>query len=202
MKIDWQIPAARAGYKGKLDKLIGPGATRAEKNVQTYIPFIAAGILAFCVYQTGIDWSWVQYLVAILLTVDMLGGVITNATSSAKRWFHREGEGFKQHMSFISIHFIQLTIFSYFFLEFDLWWIASAGAYMLLASAAILLTPLYLQRPIALTLYSGSLILSLYVFETAVGLEWFLPVFYLKLLISHILREEPYRPEHESSKDA
>ncbi|KJZ14874.1 membrane protein [Marinomonas sp. S3726] len=202
MKIDWQVPAARAGYKGKLDKLIGPGATRAEKDVQTYIPFIAAGILAYFVYQAGLDWSWAQYFVAILLTVDMVGGVITNATSSAKRWYHREGEGFVQHMSFISIHFIQLAVFSYFFLELNVWWIAYVGAYMLLASAAILLTPLYLQRPIALILYSVSLILSLYVFETAVGLEWFLPVFYLKLLISHILREEPYRPEHESSKDA
>ena len=199
MKIDWQVQKARVGLKGKLDKLIGPGATRAEKDVQTYIPFIAAGILAYFVYQAGLDWSWAQYLVAILLTVDMVGGVITNATSSAKRWYHREGEGFVQHMGFISIHFIQLAVYSYFFLALNVWWIVYVGAFMLLASAAIMLTPLYLQRPVALVLYSVGLILSLYVFETAVGLEWFLPIFFLKLLISHILREEPYRPEHEKS---
>ncbi len=28
-------------------------------------------------------------------------------------------------------------------------------------------------------------------------LEWFLPLFYLKLLLSHCLIEEPYRPEIE-----
>ncbi len=30
------------------------------------------------------------------------------------------------------------------------------------------------------------------------GLEGFVPFLYLKLLVSHILREEPYRPEDEN----
>ncbi len=67
----------------------------------------------------------------------------------------------------------------------------------MLACALVLKTALYLQRPVALILYTLSLIISLYVVESPVGLEWFLPVFYLKLLVSHILREEPYRPEIE-----
>ncbi len=36
MKIDWSVPQARAGFWGGIDKLIGPGATKAEKNLQLY----------------------------------------------------------------------------------------------------------------------------------------------------------------------
>lgn len=195
MKIDWNVPAVRSGFFGQIDKLIGPGATKAEKNLQLYIPFGAAILLVFYGYIAQYDWSWSQSLIAGLLTVDIIGGIITNATSSAKRWFHREGQGFKQHMSFILTHFTQLSLFSYVFMEFDLMWIAMAGGFMLLACAVILKTPLYLQRPVALMLYSLSMIVVINSFDAPQGLEWFLPLFYLKLLISHVLREEPYRPE-------
>ncbi len=198
MKIDWNLPQFRPGFWGVIDKLIGPGATKAEKNLQWYVPLVAvAGIVFWGLYQ-GYEWSLGQYVLAALLTLDMLGGIITNSTSSAKRWFHREGEGFKAHMGFIALHFIQLTLYSWLFLGLDLIWVAQVGGFMMLSCAAVLLTPLYLQRPTALTLYSLALVLSLYVFEAPAHLEWFLPLFYLKLLISHILREEPYRPESES----
>ena len=201
MKIDWQVPASRSGFKGKIDSFIGPGATSAEKNIQYYIPLLAGGLLIFSAYVGEFDWHLSQYLVALILTLDMVGGVITNATASAKRWYHREGEGFKQHMTFIMIHFVQLGFFSRFFLDFNLVWIVLVGGYMLFASILILLTPLYLQRPVALTLYCVSLLLSLYVFESVAGLEWFLPVFYLKLLISHLLKEAPFCPKECSNPD-
>lgn len=70
---------------------------------------------------------------------------------------------------------------------------------MMISSCLVLMSALYLQRPIALVMYAGALLLSLYWFEAPVGLEWFLPLFYLKLLVSHILREEPYRPESEQT---
>ncbi|NQZ73824.1 MAG: hypothetical protein HRT60_12220 [Dinoroseobacter sp.] len=45
------------------------------------------------------------------------------------------------------------------------------------------------------SLYMVALLLSLYVFDTPAHLEWFLPILFYKLLISHLLREEPYQPE-------
>ncbi|MBC7004671.1 hypothetical protein BIZ37_19090 [Photobacterium sp. BZF1] len=197
MKIDWNVPDGRKGFFGGIDKLIGPGATKAEKNLQLYVPFAACLILLACVYYWQLGWDWVQYLVAALLAVDIVGGIITNATSSAKRWFHREGQGFNQHMGFISVHFLQLSLFSWAFLDFDLMWIVVTGAYMMLASVIILKVSLYLQRPVALTLYSLTILLVTYCWQAPQGMEWFLPLFYLKLLISHILREEPYRPTRE-----
>lgn len=197
MNINWNIPEIRSGLGGQIDKIIGPGATKSEKNIQLYILFGVAAILGLLAIMQNWGWSLGQIIVALLITVDMTGGVITNATSTAKRWYFREGQGFKEHISFISIHFMQLALISYFFLDFDILWIVLTGGYMMLACTIILKAPLYLQRPISFSLYGLSLILSLYVFKAPEYLEWFLPLFYLKLLISHCLREEPYRPEAE-----
>ncbi|MEF1337737.1 hypothetical protein REH81_13235, partial [Vibrio rotiferianus] len=190
-------PQARAGFWGGVDKLIGPGATKAEKNLQLYVPFAAGFVMVVYAYFAQLGWSATQYVIAGLLTVDIIGGIITNATSTAKRWFHREGQGFKQHMSFILTHFVQLSLYSWAFLNFDIMWIVVIGGYMVLACSLVMKTPLYLQRPMALTLYSLSVIISIYWAQAPQGLEWFLPLFYLKLLVSHVLREEPYRPEQE-----
>lgn len=195
MKISWELPASRPGFWGSIDKLIGPGATKAEKNIQLYPPFLfAGGIVAFGLFSQ-LDWSVWQYVIIALLAVDMLGGVITNATSAAKRWYFREGEGFKQHMIFVGLHLLQTAAFSWAFLDLNLMWIAGVYGVLMVGSAIILKTPLYLQRPVAAALYIGTLFLSFYVFENPPYLEWFLPILFFKILVSHVLREEPYQPE-------
>ncbi|MBG0755603.1 hypothetical protein [Vibrio cidicii] len=199
MKIDWNVPDVKPGFSGAMEKFIGPGATKAEKQLQYFLPLVAGLSIVVYAYWSQLDWRWPQYLIAGLLSADIVGGIITNATSSAKRWYHREGQGFKQHLFFVTSHFVQLSLFSWAFFSFDLFWIVAVGGYMLLASITILLTPLYLQRPVALACYSLSILLCLYVFSAAEGMEWFLPLFYLKLLVSHILKEEPYRPEEQLS---
>ncbi|MEL6187918.1 MAG: hypothetical protein AAFU79_25120, partial [Myxococcota bacterium] len=77
----------------------------------------------------------------------------------------------------------------------DIWWVALTGGYLVSAAVLILGVPQYLQRPVAYGTYAGAILLSLYAAATPAGLEWFLPVFYLKLLVSHLPKEEPYRPE-------
>jgi hypothetical protein len=196
-KIVWELPENRKGWGGFIDWLIGPGATSAEKWLQFAPSWAFTAIIVYLgIYEFG--WTWGQNIVIGYIALDMLGGVLTNATSSAKRWFHREGEGYKQHISFLSMHFIQLTLVNYFFMEFSPIWIITIGIYMLIVCTVVLKSPQYLQRPLSLGLFVGSLMLSLYVFESPQHLEWFLPVFFLKLQISHILKEEPYRPENEN----
>jgi hypothetical protein len=198
MKIDWELPEFRNGFYGTIDKLIcGPGATPVEKNIQLYIPVLAGIIVVLQNYVSGFNWSMAQQIVAFLITLDIAGGIISNSTSTAKRWFHREGQGFKDHMGFILLHFVQISLVNIFFMEFNLIWIASIGGYMVFTCALVLKTILYLQRTVALMLFSVSVLLSMYIFKLPVHLEWFVPLLYLKLLVSHILREEPYRPEKE-----
>ncbi len=53
--------------------------------------------------------------------------------------------------------------------------------------------PLYLQRPIALLIVMLSIILAQLIASPPVGLEWIAPIFMIKLVLSHGVREEPYR---------
>jgi len=194
MKIDWEHPEPRTGIRGSLDKFIGPGATKAEIALQLYIPLIA--VIAAPLYATTlpIEWNVLQFVVCALLAGDMVGGFITNATSTAKRWYHRKGQTFNNHLKFILTHLLHLLLVSWLYLSLDLLWVAYAGAYLIIASICILKSEVYLQRPVSLSLYGGAILLTIYALDAPVGLEWFLPLFYLKLLVSHLPREEPYRP--------
>jgi len=69
--------------------------------------------------------------------------------------------------------------------------------YLLAGAGIVLSIPLYLQRALAMLLFCGALVLNSYVFPTTLALTWFIPFLSLKLLVCHVLREEPYRPAKE-----
>lgn len=193
----WDIPHPRSGWRGTLDRFVGPGATKSELALQFAFSALAAvAALIYAAYAAR-HWSWLQYLICGVLTLDIAGGIITNSTSSAKRWYHRAGQGAKRHFGFVSVHLFHLLLVSCLYLGFDIFWVAVAGGYLLLATALILSVPQYLQRPVGMAAYSGALLITIYVLAQPEGLEWFLPLFYLKLLVSHLLKEEPYRPQAE-----
>lgn len=200
MDTEQHPPRPREGLPGILDRFAGPGATPVELALQLLLPLAAAGGAAvYAAYAIG-TWSAVRYLICALLAFDIVGGIITNATSSGKRWYHRAGQGFPQHFGFVMLHLGHLAIVSWLFLSLDLLWLVAAGMYLLIAGLAIILSPLYLQRPVALVMYAGSVLLSLYVLASPPGMEWFLPLFYLKLLVAHLPREKAYRPEWEAPR--
>jgi hypothetical protein len=194
MIINWKTPPPRSGLLGIVDKLVGPGATGAELALQILLPVVAA--IAAPLYASKVveGWTLIQYVICSLLAFDIAGGVITNATSNAKRWYHRAGKDFKQQFAFVSVHLLHLFVVSWLYLAFDLSWFLVAGGYLLIAAVAVLLVPQYLQRPISLIAYVCALLISMYLLQQPIGLEWFLPLFYLKLLVSHLPKEEPYRP--------
>jgi hypothetical protein len=49
-----------------------------------------------------------------------------------------------------------------------------------------------------LPLAAPVLLISMYLLRQPKGLEWFLPLFYLKLLVSHLTKEEPCSPNESS----
>ncbi len=69
--------------------------------------------------------------------------------------------------------------------------------YLLIAAAIVLVVPLYLKRPVAFVLYSVALLGGLYALGVPSGLEWFVPLFFLKLLVAHLLPERANRPYKE-----
>ncbi len=187
-RIDWNYPEPRNG----LDKFIGPGATKAEIAMQFSLAALFGVLILAQAYCRNLGWTWWQYLIGFLIAIDMAGGVLTNATSSAKRWYHREGQGFKQHLGVVLLHLLQIVIMSWVFMGFDWIFIVSAYAYLVIAALILLFTRHYLQRPVAFFLVVVGFVFGLYVLQPAEGIEWFAPVLYLKILASHLLKEEPY----------
>ena len=195
MKPDRREISPRSGFDGWVDRLIGPGATPAELLLQL-VPSLGAMVSAPVYAATlSVPWTALQLSIISLLALDVVGGVLTNATSSAKRWYHRPGQGWRQHLGFVSLHLLHLWLVALLLRggDWEFWLITSS--YLLGASCLILWSPLYLQRPIAFGLYGLSLIGDRYFLSPTPGLEWFLPLFFLKLLLSHLLRETPYLPD-------
>lgn len=196
--IQWTPPEPRSGAMGAWDKFVGPGATSAEEWLQLGGGLLLTGMLGVLLYSQReiLDWSGWQWLAVAVLIFDLTGGIITNATSAAKRWYHRAGqEGIAAHLPFVAVHGLHLLLVAALFRQMDWAFFALTYGYLLLAAVVILKTPLYLQRPLSLTLFCGGLILGMYVLTPTAGLEWFIPFFYLKLLVSHLVKEAPFMPE-------
>lgn len=197
MQANFTAPSPRPGLKGVLDRAIGPGATTAELLLQ-FVPSLAAAIAAPIYALTlPVQWTGWQLGLIALFAFDLVGGVLTNATSTAKRWYHRPGQNWQQHLGFVFLHLIHLLLVALLFRGGDWTFFLSTSGYLLGASYLILQSPLYLQRPIALGLYGLSLLGIYYILPPTLGLEWFLPLFFLKILVSHLLQETPYRPKQE-----
>jgi hypothetical protein len=196
MKIDWSYPEPRRGLPGAWDRFIGPGATAAEVWTPLIVGFISA--LALICYalkfgdDRGIEWGVIQYIVAGFLAFDIVGGVLTNATTAAKRWYHREGQGIKEHMGFQLFHGVHIFIVAWLFRSGDWAFFGVVYGYLAVAGLVILLTPLYLRRMTALLFLLGAFIMNSYIFNPAPGFEWFLPTFFTKLLVSHLVVEAPF----------
>ena len=193
--IDWNYPEPRAGLAGALDKFFGPGTTRAEAWLQGIFA-VAAGI-ALPIYAAlkGFDWTPLQYLVATYLAFDLTGGIVTNATSSAKRWYHRQSQGFASFLGFVALHTAYVFVVAWLFRSMDWTFFVAVSLGLVGAAYLVLRTPLYLQRPLAFGLVATSFGLGIYVFSPVPGLEWFVPFLFLKLIVNYLLREEPYRPQ-------
>lgn len=194
-EVYWTSLSPRSGLKGLLDRLTGPGATPAELVLQ-FVPTLVAAIAApTYALSLPVQWTPLQLGLITLLSFDLVGGVLTNATSTAKRWYHRPGQGWQQHLAFVSIHVVHILLVALLFRRGDWGFFLGISSYLLAASVLILRFPLYLQRPVALGLYGFALLGDRYLFTPTLGLEWFLPLFFLKILVSHLLREFPYHPE-------
>lgn len=202
MRLDWTPPPPRAGQLGWLDRFIGPGATVAEVRLQLLGTLVlTSSLVAFALWRATGPWSLLQTGVLALLAFDLSGGIITNATSAAKRWYHRPGQGWKQHLAFVLPHGAHLALLGWLFPELGWPFALLCFCYLVAATVAVLLTPLYLQRPLALAAYVGALLLNL-ALDPPMALAWVAPLFFLKLLVAHLLKEAPFQPDSLPVVDA
>ncbi|NOI30413.1 hypothetical protein [Vibrio coralliilyticus] len=191
--IDWRC-------QGRFNFTSGYGATRAEHALANYAALIVPVILYFFSWRE-LNWNLWQVGIAAVLTLDMVGGVLTNSLNSMKRFLHTEGnvsneswlaQLVRSRFLFPAIHG-QLYLVPLFF---DVGWSYAFIWYTIMMLSVLLLhfLPLYLHRPVALLAVMLSIILS-DLLPSPIGLTWLAPVFIIKLVLSHGVREEPYRPK-------
>ena len=187
-------------YSGKPDGFFGTGATQAEQNLVWLFGILSTALLGWYWWSNAMDWSWWQYAIALLLALDVLGGVVANSLNSCKRFYHSpiqpEEIGFtalaKNHFIFTALH-IHPLIIGLIFGNINLTYGAMWYFILVTFSGNILRLPLYLHRPAAMGIIMLAILVNYYVLPPVAGFEWFIPALFLKIVYGHIVREEPYR---------
>ncbi|MER7763169.1 hypothetical protein [Streptomyces sp. NPDC097619] len=194
--VDWEIPLTPDGLLGRLERFMGPGKSRAESAVEA-----AGGVLAAALLAAGLlgsaaarDWSALQWVVVALAGLDLIGGILTNSTNAAKRWYHREDPGARRaRLLFVSAHLGHLVAFGLLVLDGDLTWTLGNAALLAGAAAAVEFTPVHLTRPVAAAAWTSVVLVNLFWLPVPPALAWFAPLFFLKLLVCHLVPEAPLR---------
>ena len=204
------MDAVRSGLLGGWDRLVGPGATASE-NVGTIGLGLVGALLAPQLSRaespcTGLSTPRRDATVC-LLALDLWGGAWCNNTASAARWYHRDGQGFSQHLAFASAH---MHPFVLAWLDRDggdsraRWrWAAAQYGYLLLATALVASRrPEHRRRTGLLTTVGGAFLDQ--ILGPSPAAPWFGPVYFTKLLAGHVAGAAllPHDPLVSSAKSA
>ena len=178
----WAMSAPRAGFLGQWDRLIGPGATIAE-GAGAVIGGLGGAALAFAASAGRPAGSRAALA---LLGVDLGGGVWCNATATCRRWYHRPGQGERDHLAFAAAHLHPFALRSLTGGNWGVRYGATHYLFLLATTAAVRRSPAGLRRPLAVTLALSGMLLD-QALGPPNGAAWFAPAYYLKLLVGHAL---------------
>ncbi|MEU2076938.1 hypothetical protein [Streptomyces sp. NPDC013489] len=201
VQISWEIPATPPGLAGRLERFMGPGKSRSESLVETLGLLGCVSLLAAGLWTSGIarDLSTAQLVVVALAGLDLIGGVLTNATNAAKRWYHRADPGARRaRLLFVSAHLIHLAAMGLVVLSGDLTWTLTNAALLLGGAVTVEYAPLHLRRPVAMALLTAAVLVNLFWLPVPTALAWFAPLFFLKLLVCHLVPEAPLERKRDA----
>jgi hypothetical protein len=192
-KIDWD-------YEGKPDELFGTGATKVEKVIAYLGGLIIPCALALLGIKGIVHWTWWQWIIAIIIGADISAGAVANALNSCKRFYHSPIKAWeekyrlaKNPIFFSALHIYPLIIC----LAFDRTnWLFAITWYTLLIFSTWVINqiPLYLHRPMSIFIVLIVIIANAYFISPIPGFEWLAPLLFIKIIVGHAVREEPYRP--------
>ncbi|MEP0921390.1 hypothetical protein [Leptolyngbya sp. FACHB-711] len=195
MAKDFGSLVPRSGLAGLWDRLIGPGATPAENTL--IVVSSIAGTFGAVLRLWWLGFDPLHLVIGAILSFDILGGAVCNATDTTKRWYHRPEVTWVQHLAFVLLHLTHVAIVSWLFRDspqFDWHYFGLISSYLLIATLVVVSVRSYLKRPIAAGLYLVVIAIELYGISPTPGIEWFIPTLFLKLLIGHLVPEQLQSP--------
>ncbi|CAM3648780.1 hypothetical protein OCAE111667_20150 [Occultella aeris] len=191
--IDWTPVPPRPGWRGGVDRFFGPGQTGREVAVQAIGLLVIGGVLTLLLLRDlpAERFEWWRTLVLAIFAFDAIGGVLTNATGSAKRWYHRPGTR-RERLFFIATHVAHLLLLGLVVLDLYWAWVAANVVILLVATLAIEFAPRSVQRPVAMGLTLLAVIGNQWLVPIPGMLAWIPVLLYLKLLVTHLVLEAPF----------
>lgn len=195
--------------QGHVDWLVGTGATQAERVLGYGAALVLSVMIvgADLVAQTPIASTWWQLAILIFFAFDIAGGAVANMLNSCKRHYHgaasqsegRLARALRNARVFTLLHVHPILIalvFSAPVEEAVLWYLALQSAvWMTLA------TPLYLRRAAATALTLMAVLVNQVWLPFGSGLEWVVPALFIKLVMGHAVREEPYASRSQRTRN-
>lgn len=187
-------------YSGRADALVGTGATGAERA----LGYGSAAVLALVIVGADLlradpvaQAGWQVALLAVF-AFDIAGGAVANMLNACKRLYHsplRTEDGavlraLKNPRLFTALHVHPLLIVLAFGGS-----LANAAIWYLLLQAAVwgvLAAALYLRRAVATAVSMLAIVCAPLVLQLGPGLDWVVPALFVKLVLAHAVREEPY----------
>jgi len=168
-------------------RVSGPDATAQEAQVWLLGTLGITAVAAAVAVARSPGWSALQWVLAMGFAFDFGGGVITSATSAAKRSYHRPGRaGSRARFYAGHVHPLVLP------LVFPVSWTAAVALYagMLAAAALVELAPRAVAMPVAFAAVAVGLFLASGA-GWPIGMEWFAPVYLLKLVGAYAVPPGP-----------
>ncbi|WP_043626408.1 hypothetical protein [Nonomuraea candida] len=190
-EIDWDIPATPPGWKGALQRFMGPGKTRAEQQAELTGSLACTALLGWHLIAAPIHGSWPQWALAALIGLDLVGGVMTNATNAAKRWYHHKPP--RARLGFVAAHTAYLAAMAFVVMDTAWSWFLANTTLLLAGALLIEKARLEAKRPAAMAAYMTAILVNQTALPVPDTLDWFTTLFFLKLLVCHLVPEAPLR---------
>jgi hypothetical protein len=176
-----------------LRTVFGPPRTRGETIVCLGGSALVMAVLAAYVDHEGgwRDRSVLQVVVLAAIIFDLIFGMFTISTTTAKAWYHREGADVRRfRLEFVLGHLPYLVAGAALFDTGWRW--AIANAVLLVAFAiALELTPTDLKRIVAIALTMTAALANLTWMPLPATLAWLPVLLYVKVLVCFLLPAAP-----------
>jgi len=142
-----------------------------------------AGILvSSCLVYINRSLAWWQLILLFVLMWDVVGGAVSNSTSSTNRWYMRHP--IRIRFVFIAIHIIQPFLLVWILDDSNLIFALVLYSYMILCAIIILIIQQpELQRPLATVFYIIGMMLITFLFNLSITLQIFGYLYLFKLIV-------------------
>jgi len=193
------------------DLVLSPGATAADAAVALLPATAAAAAVVVAAAAApagggggvGVGWSTRQAALAAVLAFDLFGGAVVNASTPGKRAYHGRGTTAARRLAFVAAHGAHVAAVAAAWPGVAPADAAAAYAVLLAAAVAVASAPRRVQRPVAVAVVAAVAAAAAEgcrPWRAVPGMAWFLPVLFVKLILGHLVSEEPYVGDAPAAK--